>query len=122
MFNWFFRPKPEWPVRVRFGAIAKKLRQLQVNGHRDEFRYFDFPPKTWLVLSRVPIPNCVTTGMINHQLVKRYAALKTPFPPLVASSHGWIIDGIQRLYAARDRGDKFINVYAPENAKSICLS
>ena len=60
-----------------------------------------------------------TVGMLDRVVVRQcMRALTTPFPPLVVHMNGCIADGIQRLYAARERGDKNIRLYIPDCLKT----
>jgi len=47
----------------------------------------------------------------DYKLIKKYADMKTPFPPIVIGIDKEIIDGRHRLESARLRGDEYIEVY-----------
>lgn len=59
---------------------------------------------------------------LNWCVVGRYSEMKTPFPPIVLDSTGYVVEGVHRLYAAKRRGDKTILAYVPTWAKKIKLS
>jgi hypothetical protein len=55
---------------------------------------------------------------IDDDKVEEFAALTTPFPPIVVGKDGEVIDGGHRLLAARKRGDTTLPVYVPLTPKA----
>jgi len=47
----------------------------------------------------------------NVKKIREYAALSTPFPPIVFDINGYMLSGGHRYCAAKKRGDKTISAY-----------
>jgi hypothetical protein len=81
------------------------------------------------VLVELALPNCLDTVLqtiaitdygVRWPVVREYANLPTPFPPILFARHRMreidvLYDGLHRLLAARHRGDKSITAYLRQN-------
>jgi len=119
---WVYPPVQDepWPTFIfgrQLSILANKL-------HHDGYTKIDL--SYWMIQSmrgsyytkyEILIPNKLTCIRIHWPTVREYALMTTNAPPIILNEFGGVMDGTQRLLAARERGDKSIWAYLPNGLK-----
>jgi GNAT superfamily N-acetyltransferase len=100
------------PARADDADIYRYVSDIHMGARAD---FNKVPMDTRFRLADVPLHKLPALVPHTDPRVNQYAAMNTPFPPIVIGYGGSIPDGHHRIAAARVRGDKSIRAYVPES-------
>ncbi len=121
----------EWPLTLSGHELARKVDILNLAGHSrsrlNNWTNIQIVHVKLFTKQTIPIPNSVLCARVNWMTVKRLTCLKADSaPPIVVMTRRdyfsspdrkklqmYVADGVQRLIAARERGESSIVAYIP---------